>query len=66
MAEYFAQLVIFTGSFMLLVYWLARLWLIFRHPEEVLNQVLDSDLSLGRRVWLFVRLMFAPPQTYSL
>ncbi len=66
MAEYFVLLTTFTASFMLLVYWLARTWLLIRHPDEVVKRVLDSDLRFGRRVWLCVRLMFAPPQTYPL
>lgn len=59
-------LVSFTGSVVLLVYWVARLWLLIRHSDEVLNRVLDADVSLGRHMWLCLRLMFAPPQTYSL
>jgi hypothetical protein len=55
-----------TGPLLLMVYWIARSWLLFRHPDEVVKRVLDSDLRHGRRIWLFVRMLFAPPQTYSL
>ncbi|HEV8145212.1 MAG TPA: hypothetical protein VGP79_02450 [Bryobacteraceae bacterium] len=62
----FVVVVCSTGPALLMVYWIARSWLLLRQPEEVVKRVLDSDLRHGRRIWLFVQMMFAPPQTYSL
>ena len=39
---------IVCSMLLLLIYWLARTWLIFRHSEEVVNRVLDSDLRWVR------------------
>ena len=55
-----------TAPALLMVYWMARSWLLFRHPDEEVKRVLDSDLRRGRQIWLFVRMLFVPPQTYSL
>lgn len=53
---------IFTGaisavSMALLVYWIARM-LILGLPHAELNDALDRDLALARRIWLALRIMF--------
>ncbi len=66
MAEALVSMVSLFFPSLLLFYWSARALLLMRRSEEEVTRVLDSDLWLGRRMWLAVRLMFAPPQTFSL
>jgi hypothetical protein len=60
-----ASVVILFVSALLLFYWCARFLLLARQPMDEVARVLNDDLRLGRRMWLIVRLLFAPPQTFT-
>lgn len=44
----------------LFVYWVARALLIIAASEQEINDVLDSDLLRGRRIWPALRMVFNP------
>jgi len=45
----------------LLVYWVARTWLLLFGAEEEIVETLESDLTWGRRLLLGLRTLFVPP-----
>jgi len=45
----------------LLVYWIARTFLLLNGSEEAIAETLESDLWWGRRLLLGLRTMFVPP-----
>jgi hypothetical protein len=55
-------LVIFVCGF-LLWYWLKRTILLLHGSEELVDEVLQSDLWSGRRVLAELRAMFTPDRT---
>jgi hypothetical protein len=50
----------------LLMYWESRVLPLLRASEEELDDLLDGDLDTGRQIWLQVRSLFTPPQTFLL
>ena len=48
----------------LLVYWVARTFLLLHAPEEVIAETLECDLWRGRRFLLGLRSAFEPPQQF--
>jgi hypothetical protein len=61
----FASILMLFVSALLLFYWCARFLLLARRPMDEVTRVLNDDLWLGRRMWLTVRLLFAPPQIFT-
>ena len=57
------SLVIFVCSG-LLVYWVARTLQLLQGVEGPIDEVLESDVWLGRRLLLSLRAMFVPPQQF--
>jgi hypothetical protein len=47
-------------SMALFVYWVMRALLILAGSKDEINDTLDTDLRWGRRVWLFLRMLFHP------
>ena len=50
----------------LFMYWGARVLTLLSASEAELNEVLDNDLEAARQIWLQIRALFAPPQTFLL
>ena len=60
-----ASIIILFVSALLLFYWCTCFFLLARQPIDQVNRVLDEDLWLGRRMWLTLRQLFVPPQTFT-
>jgi hypothetical protein len=59
-----ASIVFFAGG--LLVYWVSRVFVFLFASEAEANALLDNDLRMGRQIWLYLRSLFTPPQTFLL
>ena len=59
-----ASIIFFTVG--LLMYWGSRVLPLLRASEQALDNLLDCDLEAGRQIWLHVRSLFTPPQTFLL
>lgn len=55
-------LLIFFVAAGLFAYWLLRFWLLAFGEEEVIEEILDSDLWVMRFVRMLLRILFAPPR----
>jgi hypothetical protein len=59
-----ASIIFFAGG--LLVYWVSRVVVLLVASEAEVNDLLNNDLSVGRQIWLYLRSLFIPPQTFIL
>ena len=55
------ELIILFVSTGLLIYWVARSWLLLTAGEEEIDETLETDLWWGRRLLLSLRALLVPP-----
>ena len=58
------ELILFISTG-LLVYWVARTWLLLRGAEEEIDETLEMDLWWGRRLLLSLRALLVPPNQFA-
>ena len=58
------ELILFISTG-LLVYWVARTWLLLRGAEEEIDETLETDLWWGRRLLLSLRALLVRSEEHT-